>query len=281
MTLALLLLAAILGVPPAYPGASHARHYSISVPLGPPQAQLPLPPVYGPRDRSRPLVVIDPGHGGHDPGATSPTDGREEKDLTLAVSRAIRDALIAGGRIRVAMTRNDDLYLTHRERLEIARRLGASMFISVHADSAGRPEASGATIYTLSEVASDREAALLAQRENRSDIINGVNLDGSTAAVTSILIDLAQRETMETSTAFARLLKREAADLVPFRDDYHRMASLRVLKAPDVPSILFEAGYITNEHDLAFIESAEGRRNIAQGVRRALEIHFARTLAAR
>lgn len=281
MTLALLLLAAILGVPPAYPGASHVRHYSISVPLGPPQAQLPLPPVYGPRDRSRPLVVIDPGHGGHDPGATSPTDGREEKDLTLAVSRAIRDALIAGGRIRVAMTRNDDLYLTHRERLEIARRLGASMFISVHADSAGRPEASGATIYTLSEVASDREAALLAQRENRSDIINGVNLDGSTAAVTSILIDLAQRETMETSTAFARLLKREAADLVPFRDDYHRMASLRVLKAPDVPSILFEAGYITNEHDLAFIESAEGRRNIARGVRRALEIHFARTLAAR
>lgn len=281
MTLALLLIAVILGVTPQYPTTAHGARYSITVALDPPQAQLPLPPVYGPHDLRRPLVVIDPGHGGHDPGATSPSDGREEKDLTLAVSRAIRDALIAGGRIRVALTRSDDHYLTHRERFEIARRLGASMFISIHTDSAARPEAAGATIYTLSEVASDREAASLAQRENRADIINGVNLGGSNAAVTSILIDLAQRETMESATAFARLLKREAGKTVPFRDNYHRMASLLVLKAPDVPSILFETGYITNEADLAFIESPDGQQRIAQGMRRALEIHFARKLASR
>ncbi len=261
--------------------ATANRRYSVTVPLDPPRKAVALPAVAGPSDDSRPLVVIDAGHGGHDPGALSPTRGKREKDITLAVARAIRDELVRGGRVRVALTRDDDRYLVLRERFEIARRLGADLFISIHADSAPSADARGATIYTLSEVASDREAALLAQRENKADIVHGVNLSGENADVTSILIDLAQRETMNTAASFARLLQREAAPDVPFRATPHRMASLMVLKAPDVPSLLFECGYITNDEDLAFIGSKKGRDSIARGFRQALEIHFARQMASR
>jgi N-acetylmuramoyl-L-alanine amidase len=138
--------------------------------------------------------------------------------------------------------------------------------------------AHGATIYTLSEVASDREAALLAARENKSDIIGGVDLKGKNADVNMILIDLAQRESMSVSTDFARLLQREASAFVPFRPEAHRFASLIVLKAPDIPSILFESGYLTNAHDSAYIQSPEGQQQIATGMRRAIEAHFARRM---
>jgi N-acetylmuramoyl-L-alanine amidase len=212
------------------------------------------PPVLGPR--GRPLVVIDAGHGGHDPGATSPFGGRHEKEVTLALARAIRDELLASRRVRVALTRDDDRYLVHKERYDIARRLGAELFISVHADAAPSNDgARGATIYTLSEVASDREAALLAAQENQSGIIGGVDLGGQGAEVNRILIDLAQRESMDTSAEFARLLRREASAFFPFRPEYHRFASLLVLKAPDIPSILFESGYLTNAEDAAYIQS--------------------------
>lgn len=255
--------------------------YSLTIQLDPPRTALPLPPIEGATGPGRPLVVIDPGHGGHDPGAVSTEGQLREKELTLAVARAIRDELLAGGRVRVAMTRNDDHYLVHRERFEIARKLGADLFVSIHADAAPRPEARGATIYTLSTTASDSEAALLAQRENRSDIIKGVDLGGENAGVATILIDLAQRETLQDSTGFAELMKREADPMVTFRPDYHRTASLLVLKAPDVPSILFECGYITNAEDAAFLGSSEGRKRIARGFRQAVEIHFARRLASR
>ena len=136
----------------------------------------------------------------------------------------------------------------------------------------------GASVYTLSEVASDKQAARLAARENKSDIIAGVDLADAAADVSSILIDLTQRETMNSSAQFARLLGREASPLVPFKANFHRMASLMVLKAPDLPSILFETGYISNPSDAAFISSADGRGRIAQGVRRAVETYFARRL---
>ena len=233
------------------------------------------PPVQGPA--GRPLVVIDPGHGGRDPGASSPHNGEREKDVVLALARAIRDELLASGRVRVALTRNDDRYLAHKERYEIARRLGAGLFVSVHADAAPTTDAArGATIYTLSEVASDREAALLAERENKSDIIAGVDLEGQDAGVNRILIDLVQRESMQASADFARLLQREASEFFPFRPEYHRFASLLVLKAPDIPSILFESGYLTNAEDAAYIQSVEGQKQIATGMRRAIEAHFAR-----
>jgi N-acetylmuramoyl-L-alanine amidase len=242
-------------------------------------ARLPLPPVEGPAGTDRPLVVLDPGHGGRDPGAISP-GGQREKDVTLGLARSIRDALVASGRVRVAITRNDDTYLILRDRYEIARRLKADLFISIHADAAPNPGASGATIYTLSEVASDQEAALLAARENKADLIGGVNLGGQDATVDRILIDLAQRESMEVSTKFASLLYREASGSVPFRPVPHAFAAFAVLKAPDIPSILFEAGYLTHDKDLAYIASPAGREQIAAGMRRAIEAHFARRIAA-
>lgn len=253
--------------------------YSLTIPLDPPGAPLPRPKIYGPA--GRPLVVIDAGHGGHDPGAVSPATGKREKDITLAVTRAIMAELIRSGRVRVALTREDDRFLILGERSGIAHNIKADLFISIHADSAPRDTASGATIYTLSEIASDREAQLLAQRENRADIINGVNLGKQRSEVASILLDLAQRETMDNSAAFANLLKREATGLVPFRTDYHRMAGFVVLKAPDTASILLEAGYLTNSEDAERLSSGAGKQNIATGIRRAVEIHFARRLAAR
>lgn len=249
--------------------------YKVTVPV-PPARKSVLPRVQG--DESRPLVVIDAGHGGNDPGAINAETGVREKDLTLKIARAIRDELLASGRVRVALTRDDDRYILHRERFGMARQLGADLFISIHCDSAGSVEATGATAYTLSDVASDKEAARLAARENKADIIAGVNLEES-EDVSSILIDLAQRETMNASAGFARLLGREAKPLIPVKSNFHRMASLLVLKAPDMPSILFETGYLSNAQDAAFLDSREGRQRIAQSVRRAVEIHFARRMA--
>ncbi|WP_404335308.1 N-acetylmuramoyl-L-alanine amidase [Sphingomonas sp. MMS12-HWE2-04] len=252
--------------------------YKVSMPIPRRASRVPLPQVYG--DASRPLVVIDAGHGGHDPGAIGAESGLREKDLTLQAALAIKDALLASGRVRVALTREDDRFLVLQERYGLARRLKADLFISVHCDSAGNPEATGATVYTLSEVASDKEAARLAARENKADIIAGIDLGTQNADISSILIDLTQRETMNISANFARLLGREAQPLIPIKANYHRMASLMVLKAPDMPSVLFETGYISNAGDAAFLASREGREKVAESVRKAVEIHFATRMAA-
>lgn len=268
-------------LPPfSYTQASSRHSYSERVSVPARAAPARLPRIYG-NDDSRPLVVIDAGHGGHDPGAISPDGRLREKDITLQVALAIRDALVASGKVRVALTRDDDRYLIHRERFGIARQLGADLFISIHCDSAGNATASGATVYTLSETASDKEAARLAARENKSDILAGVDLGGTNPDISSILIDLTQRETMNASAGFARLLGREAQPLIPVRANYHRFASLLVLKAPDLPSVLFETGYISNAADAAFLASPEGQRKVAQTVRRAVDIHFATRNATR
>ena len=250
----------------------------VTIPLEPLRADElgPLPAVTAARDPNAPLVVIDPGHGGHDPGAASPFIAAREKDVTLALGLAVRDALAATGRVRVAMTRDDDTYRGLDERYQIARRLGADLFVSIHADAAPLNDAArGATVYTLSEVASDRQAALLANQQNGAERIAGTPLSAN-PGVNMILIDLAQRESMNASAEFARLLYREAASVFPFRPDWHRFAAFVVLKAPDMPSILFESGYLTNRTDAEYISSAEGRRQIAEGMRRAIEAHFAR-----
>jgi N-acetylmuramoyl-L-alanine amidase len=267
-------------IPPVARASRPPRsRYSLNITLDPPEPGLPRPVVAGRADR--PLVVIDAGHGGHDPGAISPTDGTREKDITLAVARAIRDELIRGGRVRVALTRDDDRFLILQERAQVARGLKADLFISVHADSAPMTGATGATIYTLSEVASDETAGQLAARENRADIINGVNLSDQRSDVSSILIDLAQRETMNASARFADVLRREASGTVPFRGEFHRMAGFAVLKAPDTPAVLFEVGYVTNPVDVARLITPEGRGAIAVAVRRAVDIQFARKLVGR
>ncbi len=273
------LLMALLG--PYSPLNDRAGQESggVTIALGPPEAgenEGPLPPVTEARGEDPPLVVIDPGHGGRDPGAQSPYGALREKAVTLELAKAIRDALAGSGRVRVALTREDDRYLELAERYSIARRLRADLFVSVHADAApANDQARGATIYTLSEVASDREAALLAARENQSDLIGGARLSPD-PQVNLVLIDLAQRESMNRSADFARLLYREAAPVFPFRPDWHRFAAFVVLKAPDLPSILFESGYLTNEADANYVQSEAGRRQIAEGMRRAIEAYFAR-----
>ncbi|HTG37262.1 N-acetylmuramoyl-L-alanine amidase [Sphingomonas sp.] len=247
----------------------------------PPARKAPkLPRIYG-DDPSRPLVVIDAGHGGKDPGAINPDAELQEKEITLKTALAIKDRLLESGRVRVALTREDDRFLILQERYGIARRLGADLFISVHCDSAGNPMATGATAYTLSEIASDKEAARLAARENKADIIAGINLGDQSNDISSLLIDLAQRETMNRSANFARLLGREARPLMPTKNQFHRMASLVVLKAPDMPSVLFETGYISNKNDAEFLGSKDGRKKVAESVSRATEIYFARRLASR
>jgi N-acetylmuramoyl-L-alanine amidase len=282
MALLAALLAYLLGwapVPWAQEGADIPAPGEVTVPLAAQArgARPDDPPILGPDSPNRPLIVLDPGHGGRDSGAVSPHDGAAEKHVVLALARAIRDELVRSGRMRVALTRDDDRLLPLRERYEIARRLGADLFISVHADAAPNGEsARGATVYTLSEVASDREAALLAQGQNQSDLIGGVALPEGDTVLKTILIDLAQRESMGQSAQFAQLLHREASTLFPFRPEPHRFASLMVLKAPDLPSILLEAGYMTNMEDSAYIQSPEGRARIATGLRRALDAHFAR-----
>ena len=281
MSFVALLLSALLGLLPA-PSRTSAEQAEerggLTIDLNRASAQAAEEAtISGPA--GRPLVVIDPGHGGRDPGATSPFGGRLEKHLTLVLSRAIRDELLKSGRVRVALTREDDRYVVHAQRYGMARRLGAELFISVHADAApANDSARGATVYTLSEVASDRQAALLAAQENKSDLIAGVRMTSGDEVVNRILIDLAQRESMDASAEFARLLKREASPFFPFRPEYHRFASLLVLKAPDIPSILFESGYLTNAEDAAYIQSPEGQQQIAIGIRRAVEAHFARRM---
>ena len=262
----------------AAPAEALGRDYVIRLQLPPAGEPMELPSIAGPDDPARPLVVIDPGHGGHDPGASG--EGHVEKDLVLDLARALRQRIVEGGGIRVALTREDDRFLVVEERFEIARALGADLFLSIHADSAGdRDGVSGASIYTLSDTASSQAAARFAARENRADAINGVVLNGENAAVNSILIDLAQRRTSEGSAEFAVLIEREGGDTLRFRPEPRRSAALRVLRAPDVPSVLYEAGYISNPDDTARLASPAGRARFADVMARAIRIYFARQTA--
>lgn len=242
---------------------------SLAMPAPVPITTGPLPKVAG--AAGLPLVVLDPGHGGRDPGAPG-VDGVTEKALTLAAARAIREALLASGRVRVAMTREDDSFVPLQERTEMARRLGAALFLSLHCDGSADPLASGGTLYTLSEVASDKEAARMAARENRADLLAGVDLGGERADVASLLIDLTQRRTMGVSARYADLLAREVAPAMHLHARPRRMAALMVLKAPDMPSVLFELGYVSNAEDAAALGSPEARARLAAAVRRATEI---------
>lgn len=237
-----------------------------------------LPKIEGPADTSRPLVVIDAGHGGHDPGASG-AKGEREKDLTLALAKALRDQLLADGRVRVAMTRDTDTFLVLEERSDIARRLGADLFISVHADAAQSPAARGATVYTLSDKASDSVAEAMASRENRSNTINGVSLEDKNAVVSSILVDLSRREMRGRSMRFGDLVVRESIGRLRFHSTPQREAAFIVLKSLDLPSALIEAGYISNAEDASAMRDPAWRKDFARAVAQAAEIFLAEKLA--
>lgn len=212
----------------------------------------------------RPIVVIDPGHGGIDNGTQS--SGESEKNLVLAFGLALRDRLEKAGKYRVVMTRDDDTFIPLNDRVKVARNLKAALFVSIHADALPRAEgdAQGATIYTLSDKASDAEAQRLADAENRADAIAGFNLAEEPTDVADILIDLTQRETRTFSSRFARLLMGEMKSTVRMHKHPLKSAGFRVLKAPDVPSVLVEIGYVSNKGDLEHLVS-EGWRSKAVG----------------
>jgi N-acetylmuramoyl-L-alanine amidase len=251
------------------------RDYVIRLRLPDPDARIGLPKIYGPEDAGRPLVVIDAGHGGHDPGAGG--EGYREKDIVLALALALKDRLLEQGGVRVALTREDDRFLVLQERSEIARRLGADLFLSVHADSAGEQEGvGGATIYMLSQKASDEATARLAARENDADHVNGIALGEQSDVVSAILVDLSQRHANEAAGQLANLIIREGEGQLAFHESPRRSAAFAVLKAPDVPSLLFEAGYITNPVEAQRLASTKGRATFAEVMARAIRIYFAR-----
>jgi N-acetylmuramoyl-L-alanine amidase len=225
----------------------------------------PAPTPFTPKPRkqanSKPVIVLDAGHGGVDPGAL----GRKarEKSVTLNFTRELAKQLRKTGKYKVYLTRNRDIYIPLRQRVNIARKHNADLFISIHADAIKRKNVRGMSIYTLSETASDKEAAALAKKENQSDIIAGIDFADQPPEVANILIDLAQRETKNLSVKFANLVVDNARGKTRLLDRTHRFAGFRVLKAPDVPSVLIELGFLTNRSDEKQLLSTAWRRKVA------------------
>jgi N-acetylmuramoyl-L-alanine amidase len=233
----------------------------------------PAPPPAADGD-TRPVIVLDAGHGGLDPGAIG-VNGVYEKTLTLAMARQLREVIGASGRYRTFMTRDKDVFVPLRQRIQRAREANGSLFISLHADVLAQERTRGASVYTLSETASDEEAALLASKENKADIIAGADLSNHDAIVASILIDLAQRDTNNRSIEFADTLTGQLAEVTPLLRKHRRFAGFAVLKSPDMPSVLIELGYISNQEDTANLSDPGYRDKLARAVLEALDRYFA------
>jgi N-acetylmuramoyl-L-alanine amidase len=226
------------------------------------------------------LIVIDPGHGGVDPG-TIGQSGVYEKTLTLAAARQLKSRLEATGRYRVKLTRERDISLGLAERREIARAAEADLFVSLHADSIANRSIRGLSVYTLSEKASDREAEQLAEKENRADNIIGVDLSQESVEVRHILVDLAQRESMNLATRLADRLIGELRREATLLRNGHRFARFVVLKSPDVPSVLIEMGYLSNRQDEAALKTEAYRGKLMAAVVRGIDAHFGEVRSAR
>ena len=226
------------------------------------------------RDKKH-IGVIDPGHGGADPG-TIGISGIYEKHLTLSMARELKKRLERTGRFKALLTRDRDIFIRLRDRVQMARDAKAELFISIHADSVRNKKIKGSAVYTLSEKASDGEAQELAEKENKADLIAGVDLTHETLEVTSILIDLAQRESMNQSARFAAALVKELRRHTKVLRNSHRFAGFAVLKAPDVPSVLFGMGFLSNPADERALRSRKYRSRLAATVVRSAEAYFAR-----
>ena len=232
-------------------------------------------------DDPRPVVVIDPGHGGIDHG-TQAQSGENEKTIVLDFAKALRDRIEKGGKYRVVMTRDDDTFIPLAQRVKIARNHKAALFVSIHADALPRGEgdAQGATVYTLSDTASDAEAAKLAEAENKADLIAGINLTEEPVEVADILIDLTRRETKAFSSRFARSLVREMKGVARLHKNPLKSAGFVVLKAPDVPSVLLELGYVSNKADLQLLVSESWRSRTVGSVAQAVELFFGKRVVS-
>ncbi len=229
---------------------------------------------------TRPLVVLDPGHGGIDIGAKA-AGGEMEKDVVLQFALTLRDKMTGSGKFRVALTREDDTFVPLSERVRFARAQGAALFVSIHADSIPRGEgqAEGATVYTLSDNATDAAAARLAEAENKADVIAGVDLTAEPDDVANILVDLAQRETKNFSGQFAKLLVSELKATAKLHKHPLKSAGFKVLTAPDVPSVLVELGFMSTKEDLKQLTSAVWQARTAGALAQAIDKYFAPRMA--
>ncbi len=268
--LAIALASSQSGASPASDGSAavgEARQASLTLEL-PPAVQ---DRIQGAQSaRGRPIVVIDAGHGGRDPGARSVSGAVSEKELTLALARELRDKLVERGRVRVALTRDNDSYLTLEDRAAVARRVDAAMFVSLHMDSAPNPLARGASVYSLSDVASDAEAARFAALENA-----GFTTGEGDGSVDSMLSGLAMSSQMTASAELASRLVKRSAGRFELRPEPHRFAAFHVLRRAGTPAVLFEAGYLSNADDELLLVDSKHRSDLVIALAQAIEADVA------
>ena len=239
------------------------------LPVTPRSQPSPKQAIKAPRKR---IIMLDPGHGGQDPGAIS-RSGHYEKNITLAMARETRDLLQKAG-YKVVLTRDSDVFIPLRGRMRKAHDAGADLFISIHADSAKNPSARGLSIYTISEKASDAEAAALAERENKADIILGMDLSDVDPLAGNVLLDLAKTDTMNKSAQYADYVVAEMKKTVQLVPNAHRMAGFVVLKSPNIPSVLVELGYLSNKIEDRNLQKASYRKDLAEALVRAVNVYF-------
>jgi N-acetylmuramoyl-L-alanine amidase len=268
-------LVGVLGLSTAAAAADPARkRWKI------PRRAAPAPKTKPQPRRVRRVIMIDPGHGGPDPG-TIGISGYREKNVVLTAAREMARQLTATGRYAARLTRNSDRYIALRDRVGLARSARAELFVSVHADSNPNRETRGASVYTLSEAGSDREAAALAAKENKADIVAGVDFRGQGADITSILIDLSQRDTINHSRVFAALLLDALArNRIGLLGRSHRHAGFAVLTAPDTPAVLLEMGYLSNRQDERLLVQKAYLQRLGAALVDAVDRYFASRPAA-
>ena len=239
---------------------------------------IPRPPKNDERpkyvSKDKPLVVIDPGHGGNDPGAIG-HNKIKEKNIALALAQELRQQLLAGGRYRVKLTREKDVYIRLKDRVKFARDNNADLFISIHADSIHKSNVRGTSVYTISKKASDAQTARLAEKENQADLIAGVGLEVEDEQVAFILGDFLMNDTMNQSKFFANtLVSKLKGSSLKTLPNAHRYAGFAVLKAPDIPSVLIEAGFMSNKKEAQLLNQKEYRTKIARTIAHGVDAYF-------
>ena len=224
-----------------------------------------------------PIIVIDSGHGGKDPGTIGNYARTKEKNITLSYAKELKKHLDNTKHYKVFLTRDNDFFIPLRKRVEKARKLKADLFISLHANSVGDSQVSGLSIYTLSEKSSDKQAELLAQKENRSDIIAGINFDGASQDIMKTLIDLSQRDVKNSSSSFANTAIKVAKNSnIQILQNTHRFAGFAVLTAPDMVSVLIELGYLSNRQEENLLNGLIYKRKVAESLVNAIDEYFSK-----